>query len=130
MKLSSGTLVYNTDNCTVHRHSLKVTEDRPHPRVLYRKEEVLCNQRQNSTHYFNWVKVYKYIDGIQVKFYEWIQEVDQDEIQEFLNIEQSIPTTPPTEEQERRKYYKRKYYLEHRQELLDRRKEYYRINGK
>ncbi len=130
MKLPIGTLVYNTDNCTVHRHSLKVTEDRPHPRVLYRKEEVLCNQRQNASHYFNWVKVYKYIDGNPVKSYEWLQTVDPDELQEFLTIEQSIPETPPTEEEEKRRYYKRKYYLEHRQELIDKRKEYYKKNGK
>lgn len=131
MRLASGNTIFNTDRCVVHRNSLKVTEDILTPRVTYRKEEVLCHQKQNRNGYFNWVKAYKYIDGVQVAFFEWIQDVDEEEIKDFTQRE--LNPRKPTQsdsQKERKKLLHRKYYLEHKEELIARRKEYYRQHGK
>ena len=131
MKQAIGNHIYNTDRCIVHRHSLKVTEDVLTPRVKFRKEEVLCHQKQDSKGYFNWVKAYKYIDGVQVAFFQWIQEVDDDEIKDFLQRELTV--REPTEadsKRERKKLFHRKYYLEHKEELIEKRKQYYRQHGR
>lgn len=131
MKFNTGTRIFNTDRCTVHKNTVKVTEDILNPRVTLHKEEVLCSQKQDSKGYFNWVKVVKYIDGIPVKNYSWIQDVDEEELKEFIERElHPRDPTPEDSKAERRRLLHRKYYLEHKEKLLEQRKQYYKEHKK
>lgn len=139
MKLAIGNKIYNTDQCVKHRDCIKVTDEALTPRVTFRKVEVLCHQRHNTECFFNWVTVYKFIDGNQVTSYTWIQDVDEEELREFDRLKEELasrpkpkrtrrkpePTITPDERHELKKQRNREYYYKHREEQLARKKEYY-----
>ena len=132
MKLSIGTRIYNTNQCIKHKDALKVTIDQPTPRVTFRKEELLCHQRHDTTSYFNWVTVYKYIDDSCVFTYSWIQDIEDDELKEFLELEElarqrkNLPPPPKDETpQERKKRLCREYYYQNKEKLKSKKHEWY-----
>ena len=129
MKLTVGPHIFNTDNCVRHRGCTRVTVDQVTPRVYVRKEETLCHQKQNNQVFFNWVTATKYIDDNPVKTYSWIQDLEPDELEEFLKMEQDKKKKElDPEEQERIRQLKnqksREYYHKHREEMLQRVKDY------
>lgn len=139
MRYFTGThQIFNTDRCV--RERCRVTRDDYNDRVYFLKTEFLCHQQQNTRTYFNMVTAEKYIDGNLVRSFTWVQEVDDDELMEWLKVptileekrkqrEQKAstrkPRYTPEEIKERKRQRAREYYLKHREELNERRKEYY-----
>lgn len=143
MKQTIGNKIFNTDSCQKHRRHTRITREELTPRVFFIKTELLCTQKHDTSCYFNWVTVDKYIDDIKVKSYSWIQDVDPDELKEFLSIDLKPPRDnrlhksyyksvydshlkpSPEELHERKKKQSRDYYHTHKEELLKKKKEHY-----
>lgn len=141
MKLNTGTLIYNTETCS-HTRKVRITKEELTSRSYVVKTEQLCHQIHCKEHYFLIVDLEKYTDNQLTSTYSWIQTLDPDELQEFLDLpdyykprkprkpkepkEPSKPKEPkePKEPTLDRKAYRHQYYEAHKEELKQRAKEH------
>lgn len=154
MKLNTGTLIYNTDTCS-HTRKVRITKEELTSRSYVVKTEQLCHQIHNKEHYFLIVALEKYTDNQLTSTYSWLQTLDPDELQEFLDLpdyhkprkpkppKQPKEPKPKKESTFDRKAYKKqweeqnketikekrhKYYELHKDEIKQRSKEYFKIH--
>ena len=113
MKVKIKDVICNTDTCAKCRKYMRTTREQPHPRVTLVKKELPCYPRYNPDFWFNYVTVEKYIDDVLVKTYHWIQSINDTEREEFTG------TPSPPREKPDRKEYMHQYYIQHK----DKRKE-------
>jgi len=157
MKLNTGTLIYNTETCS-HTRKVRITKEELTSRSYVVKTEQLCHQIHCKEHYFLIVDLEKYTDNQLTSTYSWIQTLDPDELQEFLDLPDYYkprkpkppkPPKPPKEPKPKkestfdRKAYKKEweeqnkdtikekrhqYYEAHKEEIKQRTKEYFKTH--
>lgn len=122
MQVKLGTRTYNTD--TASKQRMRTTIESPFPRVDYKKTEILYQQSHKPYSYFTLVTIEKIIDNQTVKSYTWIQEVDKEELDEFLQLPPLSRRTrhrdpiEPKEPQNRNEYF-RNYYHSHKDKIKE-----------
>lgn len=89
--------------------------------TYFKKTEQIIHQKKTSQ-YFTAVLVEKYINDTPTQKWSWIQPIDKEELQEFIDYyKEHKPKKPPFN----REQYYRDYYERHKEELKNKSKEYY-----
>lgn len=131
MILNFGTKDINTDDFTPQEGRVRVTTDVLNSRVTLKKTEQLLHKYHTSD-YLNLILVEKFIDNTLVHTWSWYEPITTEELNEFpydpyINYNKTRRSTLTDEERRRRACaYAAKYREDHREEVLQKKREYAR----
>ena len=135
MILNFGTKDINTDDFTPQEGRVRVTTDVLNSRVTLKKTEQLLHKYHTSD-YLNLILVEKFIDNTLVHTWSWYEPITKEETKEFpydpyklyhTNYNNTKRSTLTKEERRRRACaYAAQYREDHREEVLQKKREYAR----